>query len=124
MDRLLERCQKHRQATTGKVLRRRKGAGSTEDVVSREERESRYRNMAGELLGLAIKDIKCDLTKINDLALNKLLVIYKRDAKWFIFASSGFQGLLWWCDLLKISSLRVKRRAKEILDKQKITSFN
>jgi len=67
-------------------------------LISMEEREARYRDMAGEVLELAIKDIKRDLTKINDLALNKLYIIYKRDAKWFVFASSGFQGLLWWCD--------------------------
>lgn len=75
--------------------------------------------MAGELIGLAIKDIKHDLRKINDSALKKMLVIDKRDANWFIFKSTGLQGLLWWCDLLKISSLRVKRRAREVLDKQK-----
>jgi len=88
-------------------------------MVSTEEKESRYREMAGEVLGLAIKDIKRDLNKINDLALSKLLIINKRDAKWFLFSSKGLQGLLWWCDLLKISSLRVKRRAQAILDKQK-----
>ena len=88
-------------------------------MVSIEEREDRYRCMAGEVIGLVIKDIERDINKVNDTALSKLLVICKRDAKWFVFSSNGIQGLLWWCDLLKISSLRVKRRAQEILDKQK-----
>ena len=88
-------------------------------MVSPEERESLYREVAGQVIELAIKDIKHDLSKINDSALKKILIIDKRDANWFVFKSSGLQGLLWWCDLLKISSLRVKRRAREILNKQK-----
>lgn len=88
-------------------------------MVSSEEREGRYRNLAGEVIGLAIKDIDCDPNRVKDVARKKMLVIDKRDAKWFIFLSNGFQGLLWWCDLLNISSLRVKRRAQAILDKQK-----
>ncbi len=70
-----------------------------------------------EFFKVTIKDIKCNPNRVSDPARRKLLENDKRDAVWFVFSSKGYQGLEWWCDLLGVSSLRVKRRAMRILDK-------
>ena len=87
--------------------------------ITKQEIDSRYKKLLIDFLVLTIRDIKYVPGRVGDLQRIKLLETNKRDALWFIFRSNGLQGLSWWCDLLGISSLRVKRRARSILDKQK-----
>ncbi len=82
-------------------------------MISEEEREQRYKKLVIHLLGLAVKDILPN--KAKHVPRKKLLDTNKRDATWFVFSSKGYRGLEWWCGLIGVSSLRVKRRVKEIL---------
>jgi len=68
------------------------------------------------LLELTVKDVRSipeDYCNQQDRDVSRT---NKRKAIWFVFKSKDLE---WWCGLINISPLKIKRGIKEILESQK-----
>ncbi len=86
-------------------------------MILKEEIEERYSRLVGEMFSNAVRDIKRIPERVQPGQRRVLLMNSKRDAIKWIFRTRHFE---WWCGLLGVSSLRIKRLVSEMLNGQRI----
>ncbi len=86
-------------------------------MILKEEIEARYSRLVGEMFSNAVRDIKRIPERVQPGQRRVLLMNSKRDAIKWIFRTRHFE---WWCGLLGVSSLRIKRLVSEMLNGQRI----
>jgi len=86
-------------------------------MILKEEIEERYSRLVGEMFSNAVRDIKRIPERVQPGQRRVLLMNSKRDAIKWIFRTRHFE---WWCGLLGVSSLRIKRLVAEMLNGQRI----